>query len=253
MAELVFEERLMTRYTKRPPGVLLFLLGFVVMALHSEPAQAQYGMGGFGWGWGGLGFHQVPSATGFLNQYALTRAAAGMQMPRSFNPLSGNPNAYWNRARDNGFVSHYDVNARRSPAYRRPPTTSPSDASRAESQPAAANPVPPLVSFFNAAQKLVWPDESPTAGDLKEKRDRSDLASLAVLEETRRQNAASLSSVTYARQKLLDYGRPALKEIRTQTTPVISDAFHHFMLSLYDSLAQAASPPAANSGAAPNP
>jgi hypothetical protein len=87
----------------------------------------------------------------------------------------------------------------------------------------------------------VWPNESPTSGDLKEKRDRSDEASLALLQETRRQRPASISSATHARQKLLDYGRPALKEIRQQATPVIADMFHGFLLSLYDALAEAAS------------
>jgi hypothetical protein len=98
----------------------------------------------------------------------------------------------------------------------------------------------------------VWPSESPINGDLKEKRDLSDQASLAVREETRRQMAASISSVTHARQLLLDYGRPALQEIRAQSTPAIADSFHRFLLSLYDSLAQAAWPPDANSGTAPN-
>jgi len=55
--------------------------------------------------------------------------------------------------------------------------------------------------------------------------------------------AASLSTVTQARQKLLDYGRPALKEIRQSATPRIADTFHLFLLSLYESLAQAANAP----------
>ncbi len=54
---------------------------------------------------------------------------------------------------------------------------------------------------------------------------------------------ASVSSAAFARQKLLDYGRPALQEIRSSSTPAISDAFHMFLLSLYDSLAQSAAPP----------
>jgi hypothetical protein len=192
-----------------------------------------------------------------LNQHALTRAAAGRQAPASHSPYSNNPNAYFNRIRDNGFVSHYDVRRRRPPAYQPEPTSSAGQAGRAEGQAAAAaearEPIPPLGSFFNAAQTLVWPSESPINGELKEKRDRSDEASRAVLEETRRQSAASVSSVSHARQKLINYGRPALREIRAQATPVIADTFHRFLLSLYDSLAQAASPPDAGSGAAPTP
>ena len=53
--------------------------------------------------------------------------------------------------------------------------------------------------------------------------------------------------------ELIDYGQPALQEIRTQATPAIADTFHRFLLSLYDSLAQAVGPPDALSGTAPNP
>ena len=53
---------------------------------------------------------------------------------------------------------------------------------------------------------------------------------------------ASLSSAAYARKKLLGYGQPALKEIRSSATPALADAFHMFLLSLYDSLGQSAEP-----------
>jgi len=99
-----------------------------------------------------------------------------------------------------------------------------------------------LASFFDASLKLVWPKESPIDGDLKQKRDISDQASLVVLNETKRYQTATLSSVTEARQKLLDYGRPALQKIRSTNTAPIAESFHQFMLSLYESLAQAASP-----------
>jgi hypothetical protein len=212
---------------------------------------------GYGWGWGGLGFYQAPSPTNYLNQHALTRAAAGPAARPSHSPYANNPNAYINRVRDNGFVSHYDVRRRRPPAYQPEQTASRGNTGRVELQPAATaaapNPVPPLGSFFDASHKLVWPSESPINADLKEKRDLSDQASLAVLKEKRQQSAASISSVTHARQQLLYYGRPALQEIRTQSTPAIADSFHRFLLALYDSLAQAASPPEADSGTAPNP
>jgi len=202
-----------------------------------------------------MGLRTVPSPTDFLNQHALTRAAAGAQEPRSHSPYRNNPNAYFNRIRDNGFVSHYDARRRQPPSYRPEPTSSLANSGRVAAQPAAEaaapNPIAPLASFFDAAQNLVWPNESPTGGDLKEKRVVSDQAALAVLEETRRQSVASISSVTHARQKLIDYGQPALREIRAQTTPVIADTFHRFMLALYDSLAQASWPPDAIPGTAP--
>jgi hypothetical protein len=65
-----------------------------------------------------------------------------------------------------------------------------------------------------------------------------------VLRETKERQIASIANVTEARERLLDYGRPALKQIRIVATTAIADGFHNFMLSLYDSLAQAATPPA---------
>jgi len=231
------------------------LIGLIALGFGPDTARADWGMG-YGWGWGGFGFNNAPSPTNFLNQHALTRAAAGPQGVPSRTPYANNPNSYINRLRDPGFVSHFDARRRQPPSYRPEPTSSLGNSGRAEARPAAdtpaPNPITPLTSFFDAAQILVWPNESPTGGDLKEKRVVSDQASLAVLEETKRQSVASISSVTHARQKLLDYGQPALREIRAQTTPAIADTFHRFMLSLYDSLAQASWPPDATAATAPN-
>ena len=99
--------------------------------------------------------------------------------------------------------------------------------------------------------KLAWPSESPTEGELKAKRDESDQACLAVLEETKQHGVAAISSVSDARQKLLDYGRPALQEVRAAATARVADTFHLFLLSLYESLAQAASPPQVASAPVP--
>ena len=57
--------------------------------------------------------------------------------------------------------------------------------------------------------------------------------------------------MTDARQKLLDYGQPALSDIRSHSTPRVAEAFHLFLLTLYDSLAQAAELPAASATANP--
>ena len=56
---------------------------------------------------------------------------------------------------------------------------------------------------------------------------------------------ARLSTVTEAREKLLDYGRPALDFVRQQTTPAMSDSFHVFLLSLYSNVGLAATVPRA--------
>jgi hypothetical protein len=247
-----FEGWPIMRNKRRAHGALTLLVSVMALGSGSNSAQAQYGMG-FGWGLGLMGMRQVPSPTDFVNQHALTRAAAGMQAPRSHSPYANNPNAYFNRIRDNGFVSHQDARRRRAPTYRQERLAASGNSGQAAARADAAAPRVPLGSFFDPSRRLVWPNDSPITGDLKDKRDVSDQASLAVLEETMRQTVASISSVTYARQKLLAYGQPALQEIRIQATSVIADSFHRFMLSLYDALAQSAGPEDAVSGTAPNP
>ncbi len=247
----------MTSNRWRPRPLLTAMLAFIALGFGSNTARAQWGMGGMGWGLG-LGFRNVPSPSDFLNQHALVRAGQGLQDVPSRTPYANNPNSYINKIRDNGFVSHADVR-RRPTSYDPRPTASmlASDGgagARPQAAPVAASVIaPPLSSFFDAALKLVWPNEAPTDGDLKEKRDLSDQASVAVLKETRGSSPASISSVTHARQKLIDYGQPALQKVRTESTPAISDTFHGFLLSLYDSLAQAAEPPNAIPPAPPIP
>jgi hypothetical protein len=245
----------MTSDKRHPPGALSFLAATIVLSLSSTPALAQDG-----WGWGIFGgLNIVPSPTDFLNQHTLSRAAAGRPGPTSFRPYANSSNAYFNNIRDNGFVNHSDVRRRQPPVYRSERARSLGNTANvpAEAPPASATPAPspvlPLSSFFDASRTLVWPGESPLAGDLRAKRDISDQASLVVLDETKRHLAASITTVTEARQRLLDYGRPALQAIRAESTPRIADLFHAFLLALYDSLAQAASPPAAPPGPAPNP
>ena len=89
---------------------------------------------------------------------------------------------------------------------------------------------------------MVWPTDAPVAGDLKRLRDVSDKASLVAFEEVNIRGKALIATVADARQKLLDYGRPALKEVRSTATSRVADTFHLFLLSLYESLAQAANP-----------
>jgi hypothetical protein len=223
---------------------LVWLLGVSVgttlVATMPGRARADWGMGmGMGWGMFGVG----PSAsTSFLNQHAATRAAAGGFGRRTNNVYAGNSNAYFNRIRDNGFVSHYDARRRRSPSYQPERRTSLANATPA--QPTATAPQPeaiePLRRFFDASLKLVWPHDSPIDGDFREKREISDQASLAVLKETKQHGVATITSATEARQKLVEYGRPALKQLRAAATPPIADSFHRFILSLYDSLEAAA-------------
>lgn len=225
---------------RRRAGIVGFLAGMTVAFGGATPASAQWGMG---MGWGVFGVPPSPS-TQFLNQHALNRSPGSSNRSRSHNPYSGNSNSYLNRVRDNSFVPRYDVARRAAPSYSSPSSASRSNASRAAARPATDEApraaVLQLGSFFDASMRLVWPNESPVAGDLREKRDVSDQATRAVWDETKQRGGASIANVTDARQKLIDYGRPALQEIREHATPPIADAFHRFLLSLYDSLAAAA-------------
>lgn len=246
----------MMTVVKRFPGCFSCVLGIAVLALGTNPASAQFGMGmGMG-GMGGMGMMMgigthTSAATSMVNERSLIQSARGIQPRPSISPYANNGNGYINRVRDNGYVPRFDVTRRQGSNTRPGPSVSTAAVSPAAVQPAAtvaaaARPVVPLASFFDAARNLVWPQEAPTNGDLKAKRDASDQYTLLVLDESKDNSVASISTVTKARQKLLEYGRPALQEIRANATPRIADVFHLFLLSLYESLAQAALPPEAS-------
>ena len=228
-------------------SLLRVLATAAALGFGATPARAQYGMGmGFGFGmFGGM----VPSPSQFINDHALTRAAAGQRNVPSRNVYANNSNSYINRIRDNGLSSHYSTRSHRSPGYEIERT-----AARIPSPPPISDPEPaprpfyPIASFFNAARQVVWPAESPVTDDLKPKRDISDHACLVVLELVEKFRSAPITTVTDARQKLLNYGQPALRVVRSVSTPRIADSFHMFLLSLYDSLGAAATESAATGG-----
>jgi hypothetical protein len=229
----------------------LLRLAAVTIALTATmpAAQAQWGMG---WGWGLLG-PQESAATRFTNEHALSRVGiVGARQPgRSHSPYTGSSNAYFNRIRDNGFVSHYDVRRRRAPSYQPARSASVGNSGLDTARQTSRPPAPPLLDFFDASLRLVWPQESPIDGDFKEKRDISDQATLDVLKQTKSYGAAAITTATQARQKLVDYGKTALQHLRAAATPPIADSFHRFLLSLYDSLEAAAWPPETSSGSRP--
>ena len=115
----------------------------------------------------------------------------------------------------------------------------------------ARRPVVPIGSFFDASRILVWPSDAPVEGDLITKRDTSDQACLVVSDLVDKYRSAPITTVTYARNRLLEYGQPALQLIRSHSTPRIAENFHQFLLSLYDSLAAAANPTELASAANP--
>jgi hypothetical protein len=217
------------------------VLGLVAWMGAGE-AKAQWG---FDYGLFGLGFglgHQTPASVSFLNDHALARgAAAAASKPQSLRapiPVS----------KDVDFFSRYDVAtrvsmeegiARRRLAYRPVPTTpnlAPPVATNP--QPRPARPLVPLASFFDAAKRLVWPADAPTHGDFAAKKTASDAKTLELLEELERKGYARIATAADARTMLLNYGQPALQYLRDTTTPRLSDAFHIFLMSLYDSIGQ---------------
>jgi hypothetical protein len=233
--------------TSKPGARKVFPILFVAAATFvigmPRRAEAQWGggFGGFGWGFGG--FSQVPKPESFINSKALIDAGRDTHIP-SRNVYANDPNSYINHIRDNGFVERYDV-ARREPSHYR--YAQPLAQSRPGVTPTAMNvaqqmPSLPLDSFYDPKGQIVWPADSPVAGDLKEKRTVFDQVSQLALAETKKNGVASIATVTDARQKLLDYGRPALHYVRTHETPRVADGFHLFLLSMYESLAQAVNP-----------
>ncbi|MGP0070036.1 MAG: hypothetical protein ACLQGP_41360 [Isosphaeraceae bacterium] len=232
--------------TKWGKVLLTAFVAVLASGFGANQARAQWGMGGMGYGGFGFGFGGAVEQPGtFLNSVALAQMNH-VRLPSQNNVYAGNPNSYINHVRDNGFVDQYSV-SRRQPNYYGYGTPSPAP-SRNLTQTAMnaplAKPLVPLSSFFNAQNLLVWPADSPTADGLKEKRTTFDQGAQAVLDEVKKNGVASIATVTDSRQKLLDYGRPALQYVRTHETARIADSFHGFLLMLYDSLAQAANPPA---------
>ena len=225
----------MLRTKRHLPRSLTFSVGVAAMILSSSPAQAQFdmGMGGMGMGMG-FGFHQVPSPTGFLNQAALTAAGRPRRECPPHALRKQSQLVYQQPSRSRICFTLRDAAATgaqlRTAIDGRAPTPAQPQTQRAELL--SGSPIVPLLGFFDASQRLIWPSDSPTNGELKESENDSDQATLIVLEETRRQPTASISRPRSLRKKLLDYGRPVLEDLRASTTPAISDAFHMFLLSL---------------------
>src|SRR5271157_4925818 len=102
----------MTWNSKHLPRALALLMVIAALVPGTRSARAHYGTGtgtgmGMGMGMGMGGFHYASSPTDYLNQRArLNAARAGA--PATQGSIAGNPNAYYNKVRDDGFVPHYD-------------------------------------------------------------------------------------------------------------------------------------------------
>jgi len=214
------------------------------LVINRAEAQLSYGVTPFG-PYVGFTVPQTSPTTDYINQLAVTRAqAVGAQRNQAMGAVD-NSNAYYNKVRDPGFFERYDYATRRrleDEVARRPSTSA-----RATAKPAKTGrvtpPTRPLADFFDRSGLLSWPSDAPTEGDLGTKRALSDRASQEVLAEYNERGRARVATATTARTKLLDYGRPALDYLRRGRTSAVSELFHAFLLSLYDSLERAATPP----------
>ena len=219
--------------------------------LGAGPAQAQFfgGRGGMGFGFGyGLGGY-TPASVNLIDRHALQMtsiAAAEKPQPLHAAVQSGPRN---NAPRLPEFGERYGVESRRlylEDRYSLGQSGGVSAGARPASPglaPASgpARPRFPLTSFFNGERQLVWPSDAPVDGDLKSMRDAADVAAAGVLKETAGGGVATVASVTDARSALLNYGRPALRQVRSADPGGVGDAFDGFLMSLYDALGRAAS------------
>lgn len=243
---------------KVPLTMLFAAVAFGFGASREGHAQfgGTFGGGGFDGGVGGLGFgfvlggfSQVPKPQSFLNDKALIDAGRDTRVP-SRVVYANNSNSYISQIRDTGFAVRYHAASRGSSHSRsaQPGTHSSPGVNRTAVQVGKQSPSLSLASFCESTGKIVWPDNSPAVGELKEKRTAFDQASQLALAETKNNGVASVATLSDSRQKLLDYGRPALQYVRTHETPRVADEFHHFLLSLYGSLGHADRPTATAAG-----
>jgi hypothetical protein len=234
-----------TRRTVGPaPLRLVAVLAGIAAWLPAGEARAQWG-----WGWGAFyNPEDASQTTNFLNQRSLA-AAQGAYAARAGGGGGGLTEPSY-QVRDDTFFQKYDATTRAAMVDQvaRDPGAEGGTVRRttASAPPAPAQPVVVhLAGFFDASRQLVWPREAPTAGDLEMSRKTADRAALSVLDAYNARGIAPVSMATEARQKLLDYGRPALRYVREHSTTAIADSFHAFLLSLYANLGLAATTPKA--------
>ena len=215
------------------------LAAAIFLCAASGTSQAQFG---YGWGWGmGMG-GQIGNMAIMNNINDRSSSAANyaysvrQNIPGTGSVYAGNPNSYMNSIRGTTFNQTFDVSTRR--------TTSQAAARASARRSTSTNEAPknvilPLVQFFSAAGKLIWPGDVPTTGDLGDKKTRADASVESVFQEVKGRGFAPLGLVTDARTRLVEYGQPALEYLTQHAATPAVDAFHQFLLSLYDSLGAA--------------
>lgn len=223
------------------------VLGALLLLICSAgQAEAQFGFGGFGgFGWGMYPY--TPPSVNAINQRANIRS--GMDQEALNRTSLGTPDRFAYRREAVSMQQRYDVSSMRGMDVARagrgtPMPSSPGNGGSRRPQQApeqaVSRPALEITSFVNNQDQLVWPSDAPVSGDLIGKRDVADEAVHGVVEEYRAMNFARINTVANAREALIGYGQPALQYLRENSTARVADSFHLFLLSLYDSLAQAA-------------
>ncbi len=246
-----------TRSSRSPSRSRGRLIGFIASALLliiATDAKAQFG---FGFGFGFPRPYVSPNIK-FLNSRANVLAGKNQQ---SMNTTSMRiPDRFGYRQQNIEMQERYNVSSGRSlsTSSRRSGQVV-AQRTPATNQGAPTTPAPvtapslPITTFVDEMNMVVWPSDAPTGNGLDSLRVQADASIREVVVEYRGRAVASTATVTTARTDLIDYGRPALKLLRDTSTPRIADSFHLFLLSLYESLAQATNattrrgPPSVNS------
>jgi hypothetical protein len=233
--------RLIGTHLARRALAPLFMI--VVLSASASPSQAQFEYGF------GIGFENPQIYTNFVNTWSLQNAAAAaanrpqnLTAPRHLPPdISGFMQRYDVATRE-AIVNRVARNPSREMGIVNPTSPSPRPTPPPEAEP-QPTPVVLLANYFDRDRRLVWPIDAPVTAGMGEKRRLADQAILAVLNQYELEGLAQLSTVTDAREKLLDYGRPALDFARNQTSPAVADLFHAFLLTLYANVGLAATVP----------
>jgi hypothetical protein len=221
---------------------LLFAAMVFAAATAAAPSEVH---AQWGWGYGGFGMGgQIGNYAIVSNINARSSAAAGhayairQSLPGSGNVYAGNPNSFVNRVRDTSFSERFDVSTRRrieSEVARNPEVAATAAGVPPRTRPRTP-PILPLANFFSAAGQLIWPTSSPIEGPLGSQRAAADASARAVYKEFQARGTAPVGLVTDARLQLVEYGRPAMEFLQKNSSAEVAQAFHTFLLGLYDSL-----------------
>jgi hypothetical protein len=112
-------------------------------------------------------------------------------------------------------------------------TMAAADAAQVAAAAPTANKAP---KFLAQDGSVAWPDFATKNKD----RDDVDKAVVKVVAEQKAAGHASVAAVTQAKQKLRDYGHPALRLDRVQSKPKLAKDFARFLNALNDYLSDAA-------------